>query len=89
MRTRLSVSVPLPAHTNAALWMGLNMAPPNMSHMGPIIMIADTMTVTVSANSPRPLMDARASAACSSSSSSSQVCRMHHRRMHTDKLDVA
>jgi hypothetical protein len=34
--------------------------------------MADTMTVTVSANSPMPLMDARASAACSSN----YVCRM-------------
>jgi hypothetical protein len=55
--------------------MGLNMAPPNMSHIGPIIMMADTMTVTVSANSPMPLMDASASAACRKWEGLQEVCR--------------
>lgn len=64
IRMKLNVTDPFPAQTNAALWMGLNSAPPNMSHIGPIISSATTVTATASANSPMPLMSERASAAC-------------------------
>lgn len=68
MRSAFRPKVPLPAHMNAALCIGLNSEPPNMSHIGPMAMIAVQMTVTVRANSPMPLMPARASAACSAAS---------------------
>jgi len=56
--------VPLPAQMKAALWTGLNNAPPNMSHRGPIIMIEIVVTATASANSPSPLISDNVSAAC-------------------------